>query len=66
MIERAFETIRRLPREELEEFAVRTALQVRMERRESSAADYFVAVIIGFMLGTLVAVSGFLVGAGIG
>ncbi len=66
MIERSYEVVRCLPREDLEEFAVRTALQVRMERVESSSGDYFVAVIIGFMLGALVATSGFLVGTGIG
>ena len=58
--------IRHLPREELEDFAIRAALQINRQRNEASKGDYFVAMLVGFLLGALVAASGFLVGAGIG
>ena len=62
MEERAFETVRLMRREELEEFAVRAALQIRNYRREVQAGDDFVAVLLGFLLGAMVAASGLLFG----
>ncbi len=66
MEERAFEAIRRLPREDLEAFAVRAAVHVRQIRHEAESGGYFVAVLTGFLLGALVASSGFLLGASLG
>ena len=62
MEERTFETVRLMRREELEEFAVRAALQIRNYRREVQAGDDFVAVLLGFLLGAMVAASGLLFG----
>jgi len=66
MSENAFETIRLMPREDLETFAVRAALQLRQNRGELEAANLFLAVLMGFLLGALVAASGFLLGVGLG
>jgi hypothetical protein len=65
MEERAFETVRLMRREELEEFAVRAALQMRNYRREVEAGDDFIAVLLGFLLGAVVAASGLLFGLGL-
>jgi len=65
MEERAFETVRLMRREELEEFAVRAALQMRNYRREVEAGDDFIAVLVGFLLGAVVAASGLLFGLGL-
>lgn len=64
MNENSFETIRRLPREELEILAIRAALRLRNSRREIETGEFFLAVLTGFLLGSLVAASGFLIGAG--
>ena len=66
MEERVFDAIRRLPREELERFAVRAAVSVRQSRNEVESGGYFVAILTGFLLGALVASSGFLIGASLG
>ena len=66
MTTNAYQSLQSLPREQLEDYAMRAALRIRMDRRDMSAGDYFVAVITGFMLGALVAASGFLAGASLG
>jgi len=66
MEERVFEAIRHLPREELETFAVRAAVYVRQSRNDAESGGYFVAILTGFLLGALVASSGFLIGASLG
>jgi len=62
----ALNAIRMMPREELESFAVRAALQLRSDRGEIESANAFVAVLTGFLLGAIVASAGFLAGLGLG
>lgn len=66
MEERAFESIRLLPRSELETFALRAIAHLRDSRREREAGHFFVALLTGFVLGALVAAAGFLAGASLG
>ncbi len=65
MRENAFEAVRQLPRNELENFAVRAALQLRSHRGEIEASNVFLAILVGFLLGAIVAASGFLLGLGL-
>jgi hypothetical protein len=65
MEQSAFEAIRMMPRDELESFAVRAAVQLRSDRGEIETANAFVAVLTGFLLGAIVAASGFLLGIGL-
>ena len=48
MKDSALEAVRLMPRDELESFAVRAALQLRSDRGEIEAANVFLAVLIGF------------------
>lgn len=66
MSENAVETIRLMPREDLETFAVRALLQLRQNRGEIEAGNMFLAMLMGFLLGAMVAASGFLLGLGLG
>jgi hypothetical protein len=66
MRESAFEAIRLMPRDELESFAVRAALQLRSDRGAIKSENAFLTVLIGFLLGAIVAASGFLLGVGLG
>lgn len=66
MKESGFDAIRLMPREELETFAVRAALQLRSDRGVIQAENAFLTVLIGFLLGAIVAASGFLLGLGLG
>ena len=61
----ALEAIRMMPREELESFAVRAAVQLRNDRGEIESANAFLAVLTGFLLGAIVAAAGFLLGLGL-
>ena len=61
----ALEAIRMMPREELESFAVRAAVQLRNNRGEIESANAFLAVLTGFLLGAIVAAAGFLLGLGL-
>lgn len=63
MEERAFTAIRPLPREELESFALRAAWHVRESRKELESLRFFSALLVGFVLGALVAAAGILIGA---
>ena len=63
MEERAFTAIRLLQREELESFALRAAFQVRESRKELDSRRFFSTLLVGFVLGALVAAAGFLIGA---
>ena len=65
MDENLAERIRRLPRPDLESFAVRAALHVRVNRHETESRDFFNAALFGFLLGAIVASSGFLLGVGL-
>ena len=65
MRDQAFANVRELSRENLEDLAIRAVLQLQADRREASPNSYFMAVLSGFMIGTLVAATGFLIGAGL-
>jgi hypothetical protein len=65
MTEKVLEGIRLMPRHELEWFALRAALQLRRDRSEIEAGNAFLSGLIGFLLGAIVAVSGFFLGLGL-
>lgn len=65
MRESALDAVRLMPRDELESFAVRAVLQLRSHRGDIEAANVFLATLIGFLLGAIVAASGFLLGLGL-
>lgn len=65
MEENLFDRIRRLPRPDLESFAVRAALHIRTNREDRDNGHFFNAALFGFLLGAIVASSGFLVGIGL-
>lgn len=65
MHEQGFANVRELSRESLEDLAVRAVLQLQADRRDAAPNSYFMAVLSGFMIGTLVAAAGFLIGAGL-
>jgi hypothetical protein len=65
MHEQGFSNVRELSRENLEDLAVRAVLQLQADRRDVAPNSYFMAVLSGFMIGTLVAAAGFLLGAGL-
>lgn len=66
MEERAIETIRLLPRSDLEAFALRAVTHMRQNRAEVEKGHFFSAVLMGFLLGALVASAAFLVGTSLG
>lgn len=57
--------LRELPRERLEEIALRAAIELRMARLHEKPNLFFYAVLGGFALGAMIATAGFLVGAAI-
>lgn len=65
MEESAYESVRLMRREDLEEFAVRAALELRRHRREIEAGPDFVTVLAGFLLGAAVSASGLILGLGL-
>lgn len=66
MEQKVFDRIRQLPRHDLESFAVRAALHIRASRQHPDSGHFFNAAMLGFLLGAVVASSGFLLGAGLG
>ncbi len=66
MKESVFEAVRHMPRDELENYAVRAALQIRSYRGEVAASNAFVAILTGFLFGAIVSALGFLLGLGLG
>ena len=60
------ERIRQLPRSDLESFAVRAALHIRMGEAQAEPGHFFNATLFGFLPGAVVASSGFLLGVGLG
>lgn len=58
------ETIRHLPRADLEAFAVRLAMHAGSVHREIEHGNLFLALLTGFLLGVLVAASGLFLGFG--
>ncbi len=65
MSDRHLEAIRHLPRAELEAFALRLAQGMGNSRREIENANLFLALLTGFLLGVLVALSGLFLGLGL-
>lgn len=65
MKESAFDVVKLMPRDELENFAVRAALQLRSHQGEIEAGNVFLAILIGFLLGAIVTASGLLLGLGL-
>ena len=65
MSDRHLEAIRHLPRAELETFALRLAQGMGNSRREIENANLFLALLTGFLLGVLVALSGLFLGLGL-
>jgi hypothetical protein len=66
MKQNAFDAVRLMPREDLERFAVRAAVELRSHRSEIEAGNVFLAILVGFLLGASVAAAGFLLGLGLG
>jgi len=66
MDEQTFETIRLLPRVELEKFVVHALCDLRERRHEVETGRVFSAVLGGFLLGAVVASVAFLVGSSLG
>ena len=62
MSNHTFEKVRDLSRENLEDLAIRAIIQIRQDKQDRAGHATFVAVLSGFMLGALVAASGFLTG----
>ena len=65
MDEESLEKIRHLPRPDLESFAVRAVLHIHSSREETDSRLFFNAALFGFLLGAVVAFSGFLLGVGL-
>lgn len=66
MDEKTADVIRRMPRADLERLIVRAAVQLRDSRRENEEGQTFIAVLTGFLIGVIVAASGFFLGARLG
>lgn len=66
MDDKLLDRIRQLPRSELESFAVRAALHIRTRLEQRDEGQFFNAALFGFLLGAIVASSGFLLGVGLG
>ena len=62
MSNRTFDKVRDLSRENLEDLAIRAIIQSRQDKQDRAGHATFVAVLSGFMLGALVAASGFVTG----
>jgi len=65
MRENVLDAVRIMTRDQLEALAVYAALQLRGNRKEIESGNVFLAVLIGFLLGAIVAASGFLLGLGL-
>lgn len=66
MEERALETIRLLPRKDLEAFAVRAVVHLRESQCEIESEKALSTLLTGFLLGALVASAAFMIGASLG
>ncbi|MFN4140578.1 hypothetical protein [Aestuariivirga sp.] len=66
MDENVARAVSMMPRNDLERFALRAAVQLQLNRSELQAGESFLTLLTGFFIGVVVAVSGFLVGAGLG
>ena len=65
MNEQMLVALRSLPREKLEDLVIRAMTDLRLGRAESAANSHFLAMLLGFCVGTFVVASGFFVGAGL-
>lgn len=65
MDNRTIETIRLLPRSELEAIAWRAIVSLRDSQRDAAAGHFFSAILLGFLLGALIASAAFLLGYGL-
>ncbi len=63
MREQAADPLRGMSREALEDLAIRAVIRIRQDREDKRRHSVFLAVLAGFMLGTLVAASGFITGS---
>lgn len=63
MNEQVLWAVRSLPREKLEDLAIRAMVELRTGRIQRAPHSYFHALFFGFVLGTLIAASGFIAGA---
>lgn len=63
MREQAADSLRGMSREALEELAIRAVIRIRQDKEDKRRHSVFLAVLAGFMLGTLVAASGFITGS---
>ena len=63
MNEHMLSAVHSLPRQRLEDLAIRALTEVRFNQRETTPNAYFLAVLTGFSMGTFVTAVGFLVGA---
>ncbi len=66
MNEKAFDQVSRLSRDDLEDFAVRAAIEIKRARDDARAADRFSQIVTGFVLGAIVAASAVLFGVLVG
>ncbi len=62
MSDRMVEGVRELSRERLEELTVQAIIRIRQDKQERSRNAAFLAVLMGFMLGSLVVAGGFVAG----
>ena len=62
MSDRMVEGVRELSRERLEELTVQAIIRSRQDKQERSRNAAFLAVLMGFMLGSLVVAGGFVAG----
>lgn len=65
MNEQMLVALRALPREKLEDVAIRAMSELRVGRAERAANSQFLAVLAGFCLGTIVVAVAFFTGAGL-
>lgn len=66
MDDRTFDSIRMMPREDLESFVLRAAVHLRESRKELESGRLFSALLMGFVLGAVVAAVGFVAGSSLG
>jgi hypothetical protein len=65
MSDHTIEGVRGLSREQLEDLTVQAIIRIRQDKQERSRNSAFLAVLTGFMLGSLIAAGGFAAGMAI-
>lgn len=66
MDDKIFESIRLLSRDDLEACLLRAAVHIREGRKEMESGRLFAALLIGFLLGAVIASAGFVAGSSLG